>query len=261
MRYLALLILLLPATPTWAQTSVTPTPMMTVGEVEQVPMAAHGDAFYLTERRTMLYRSADSTRPSGHLSFRSDVTWLNEKGRWAHVRTSDGREGYVDTSAVSNVWVRISKQHKRLYLYHGSELTRTFAADFGYNPAADKQKRGSSIDPDAWRTPEGAFTVVRLHPTSLFYRAFVLNYPTTEDAMRGLAEGLISQSEHDAISRAEVNHDEPPMHTALGGMIEIHGRGSGRGGNWTQGCVALTDAAMDFLWTRVRPGTPVLIEP
>ena len=262
MRYLAPLILLLLTTSANAQTSTSPTaPMLTVGEVEQAPVATYGDAFYLTERRTTLYRKPDSTQPTGYLPFRADVTWLGQDGRWAHVRTEKGREGYVDASGVSNVWVRVSKQHKRLYLYHGAELTRTFAADFGYNPAADKQKRGSSIDPDAWRTPEGAFTVVRLHPTSQFYRAFVLNYPTTEDAMRGLAEGLISQSEHDAIALAEANHAEPPMHTALGGLIEIHGRGSGRGDNWTQGCVALTDAAMDYLWTRVRPGTPVLIEP
>ncbi len=260
MRYLSPLILLLLPTFASAQTSVAP-PMLKVGNVEQAPSASLGDAFYLTERRTTLYRDPDSTRPTGFLPFRSDVTWLAQEGGWAHVRATDGSEGYVAASAMSNVWVRISKQHKRLYLYQGAELVRTFPADFGYNPAADKQKRGSSIDPDAWRTPEGAFTVVRLHPTSTFYRAFVLNYPTTEDAMRGLAEGLISKSEHDAIARAEANHNEPPMHTALGGMIEIHGRGSGRGGNWTQGCVALTDAAMDYLWTRIRPGTPVLIEP
>ncbi len=261
MRYLAPLILLAFTSPLWGQTSATPVPILTVGEVEQAPAAALGDAFYLTERRTTFYRNADSTLPIGYLPFRADVTWLGQQGRWAQVRTDEGREGYVDASAVSNVWIRVSKQHKRLYFYQGSELMRTFTADFGYNPSADKRIRGSSIDPDAWRTPEGAFTVVRLHPTSTFYRAFVLNYPTTEDAMRGLADGLISQREHDAIARAEVNHGEPPMHTALGGMIEIHGRGSGRGGNWTQGCVALTDAAMDFLWTRVRPGTPVLIEP
>ncbi len=50
------------------------------------------------------------------------------------------------------------------------------------------------------------------------------------------------------------------MHTALGGMIEIHGDGTGVSNNWTQGCVAIHNTHIDKLWAWVEVGTPVIIE-
>ena len=51
------------------------------------------------------------------------------------------------------------------------------------------------------------------------------------------------------------------MNTRLGGLIEIHGSGSGRQRAWTRGCVALRNVHMDELWEIVGVGTPVVIEP
>jgi lipoprotein-anchoring transpeptidase ErfK/SrfK len=56
----------------------------------------------------------------------------------------------------------------------------------------------------------------------------------------------------------------PPQHTPLGGYIGIHGVGSGdpevhRAYNWTNGCVALTNAQIDILAEWARAGTPVEI--
>jgi L,D-peptidoglycan transpeptidase YkuD (ErfK/YbiS/YcfS/YnhG family) len=50
------------------------------------------------------------------------------------------------------------------------------------------------------------------------------------------------------------------MDTDLGGWIEIHGDGTGDATAWTQGCVAIRNAAMDVIWDHVRVGTPVLVE-
>jgi hypothetical protein len=71
----------------------------------------------------------------------------------------------------------------------------------------------------------------------------MLDYPNSEDWTRfkqARQEGRI------------------PGRSAIGGLIEIHGHG-GRGDDWTNGCVALTNAEMDFLASRVRTGTPVTI--
>ena len=121
-------------------------------------------------------------------------------------------------------------------------------------------QRGSSINPDHWRTPEGTFFVVKKNPYSRFYKALVVNYPTAEDARRGYKQGLISKGQHDAIVRAENNFNMPPMTTPLGGMIEIHGDGTGAGSNWTQGCVAVHNTHIDKLWAWVDVGTPIIIE-
>lgn len=223
-------------------------------------MAEDLPIYYAVRRQATVYTAPDSGRVYLTLRFREPVNVLEEKGGWSHIRTQDGARGYVASSALSNVWIRVSKSNKSLYVYRGTELVQKVAADFSYNAFADKERRGSSTNPDDWRTPEGVFFVVNKNPNSKFYKAFVLNYPTAEDAERGRSQGLISQSEYAAIVRAEQEFTMPPMHTALGGMIEIHGKGSGIGSNWTQGCVAIHDNHMDQLWRLVEVGTPVLIE-
>jgi hypothetical protein len=89
----------------------------------------------------------------------------------------------------------------------------------------------------------------------------VLNYPTVEDADRGLKEGIISVAEHRQIAGAAEAHRPPPMGTALGGFIEIHGRGTGARTSWTRGCVAIPDTDIDRLWDIVKVGTPVVVDP
>jgi murein L,D-transpeptidase YafK len=176
------------------------------------------------------------------------------------VRTDAGRTGYVPTSALSSVWLRVSKAEGRLYVYNGPHLVETYTVDIGYNTYADKVRRGSPDQRDHWRTPEGPFYVVSKRSQSEFYKALVLNYPTTADAERGLKQDLISQSEYEAIVRAQKRAQMPPMNTELGGWIEIHGEGTGGQRNWTQGCVAVENPVIDALWTVVDVGTPVLIE-
>jgi len=44
----------------------------------------------------------------------------------------------------------------------------------------------------------------------------------------------------------------------LAGIIEIHG-GGGRGFDWTDGCVALTDSEMEYVFKIAKVGTPVAI--
>ncbi len=207
-----------------------------------------------------LYNRSDSTAPVRRLSVRTPLHRLGCEENWCRVRTDDGQTGYVPASALSSVWLRISKSEERLYVYRGPQLVQTYEIDIGYNTSADKVQRGSPDQRDHWRTPEGPFYVVDKKPQSEFYKALVLNYPTTADAERGLKQGLISRSEYEAIVQAQEQAQMPPMNTELGGWIEIHGEGTGGATNWTQGCVAVENQVMNALWTRVGVGTPVLIE-
>ena len=215
---------------------------------------------YVVKKQATVYTEPDGNRPYVRLGFREPIYVLSSEDGWSRVRTQDGAHGYVESSALSNVWIRVSKRRKMLYLYQGMELIMQVPADFGYNAYADKVQRGSRSNPDHWRTPEGTFFVVKKNPYSKFYKALVLNYPTAEDAKRGLRHGLISKAQHDAIVRAENAFTMPPMYTPLGGMIEIHGDGTGASSNWTQGCVAIHNTHIDKLWGWVNVGTPVIIE-
>ncbi len=218
------------------------------------------DLYYSVERPAMVYRSPDSSKTYFELKFREPVKLLEKDGWWSKIKTEDGSVGYVNSSAISNVWIRISKRKKSVYVYRGTELIKRYVADFGNNVVSDKIQRGDLRSPDDWRTPEGTFFVVSKNPSSKFYKALVLNYPTAEDARRGFRQGLISQQEYQAIVKAEESASMPPMNTMLGGWIEIHGDGTGGGTNWTQGCIAIENEKMDELWPIVKVGTPVLTE-
>jgi L,D-transpeptidase catalytic domain len=215
---------------------------------------------YTTERSSILYMDSDSTRPYLHLRFREPLIVREEVGRFARVRTMDGAHGLIEKERISNVWIRISKKSQTVFVYRGATLVERLPADLGYNFFSDKQKRGSSADPDHWRTPEGEFFIVSKNSASAYYKALVLNYPNAEDAERGLRDGLISEDEFEQIVEAENRFTIPPMGTDLGGFIEIHGEGTGRRSNWTQGCIAVQNEQIDRLWSMVQVGTPVLIE-
>lgn len=223
-------------------------------------LAVDAPMFYSVERSGTLYRTADKSQPYLSLRFQEPLSLIRNDGAWSYVETADGGRGYVASESISNVWIRVSKKSRTVYVYRGSELVEEIPADLAYNFFSDKEKQGSALNPDHWRTPVGKFFIVARNPASTYHRAFVLNYPSAEDAQRGLEDGLITQSQYAAIVKAEEKVVPPPMNTALGGLIEIHGRGTGTRTSWTQGCIAIPDADIDKLWQYVRVGTPVLIE-
>ena len=238
-------------------------PLLSGGDsaAQSGPSAPDDSAVHYTiGRGTVLYSTSDSTRPYLELGMREPVWVIENRGRWARVRTRDGAHGLLKASEISNVWIRISKSKQTVFVYRGDLLVARIPADLGHNFFADKEKRGNENEPDHWRTPEGVFHVVSKNPQSQFHKAFVLNYPNVEDAERGLRARLISDTDYQSIVAANRSFAVPPMGTPLGGWIEVHGRGTGQRSNWTQGCVAIPDTDMDRLWDSIHVGTPVVIE-
>ena len=224
------------------------------------PAMTADNLHYVAARGVTMYRDEALQQRYIRLRFREPVVLLSSTGDVHRVYMQDGAKGYVKADDISNLWILVSKRKKQLYLYQGQRLLMRFNADFGFNVYSDKVKRGSEGERDHWRTPEGVFYVVNRNPRSQYYKAFLLNYPNAEDAERGLGSGLINQGEHDAIMEAERRNTTPPMNTLLGGMIEIHGEGTGLSTNWTQGCVAIRNEDIDRLWDIVQVGTPVVIQ-
>ncbi len=238
----------------------TAAPEATASSRQRSGVSRKPSLFYVADGATTLHNLPNSDSPVARLPMRTPVTRLGCTGKRCRVRTDGGDVGYVSAGALSNVWIRVSKIERHVYVYRGDELVYTFDADMAYNSFADKKRNGGKGRRDHWRTPEGTFYVVHKNPESKFYKALVLNYPKVEDARRGLETGLISRSQYQAIKRAQEELRMPPMNTDLGGWIEIHGDGTGSATTWTQGCVAVRNRAMDVLWEQVRVGTPVLIE-
>ena len=147
----------------------------------------------------------------------------------------------------------VKKAERRLFLYDGNKLVKTYRIGLGLSPKGDKVRQGDR------RTPEGDFYIFTRNDKSAFYLSLGVSYPNAPHADRGLRDGLISKSQHDAIMRALKLKRTPPQNTGLGGDIYIHGRGAGS--DWTWGCVALEDTDIRELFDTVTVGTPVAILP
>jgi len=134
--------------------------------------------------------------------------------------------------------VIIDKSAHKTYLVGSGKLVHTYYCELGYNSAHSKLFAGDGA------TPEGKYKVTSVKARgSKYYKALLINYPNDPDKRRfreNKRKGIIS------------------AHARIGGLIEIHGDG-GRGEDWTEGCVALTNGDMDHLMRYVTMGTPVTI--
>lgn len=156
-------------------------------------------------------------------------------------------------SPIASPRILIKKAERKLFLYSGSTLVRTYRIGLGLSPLGDKVRQGDR------RTPEGDFYIFTKNDQSAFYLSLGISYPNAAHAERGLRDKLITKSQFDAIMQALGAHKTPPQNTKLGGDIYIHGNGAGS--DWTWGCVALENEDIRELFNAVAVGTPVTIKP
>lgn len=142
-------------------------------------------------------------------------------------------------------------KEQRSLTYTDGKITREFPIRLGFTPTGPKLKQGDG------KTPEGVYFITHKNPNSSFHLSLGISYPNRDDAREGLRTKLISRAEYAAIEKAIRLHRTPPQNTRLGGAIYIHGGGTQR--DWTWGCIALSDADMDFLFEHVAAGDKVTI--
>jgi L,D-peptidoglycan transpeptidase YkuD (ErfK/YbiS/YcfS/YnhG family) len=133
----------------------------------------------------------------------------------------------------------VDKFAGKCYLYQNGVRKAEYDAELGKSWIGDKRQRGDNT------TPEGIYHITKKLEggATKYYKALMINYPNDDDKKRF----------NEAVKSGAL-----PASARIGGLIEIHGHG-GKGDDWTEGCVALTDADMDKLYKLVRVGTPVTI--
>lgn len=127
------------------------------------------------------------------------------------------------------------KDDRRMRLFHHGQVLKDVPIQLGFAPVGHKQRRGDG------RTPEGHYIIDRRNPNSAFHLSLGISYPDVNDSLVAAEAG-----------------DDP------GGDIFIHGRGPnhrGARGDWTAGCIAVTDRQMERIYAMVRTGTPITILP
>ncbi|HEV2044173.1 MAG TPA: L,D-transpeptidase family protein [Sphingomicrobium sp.] len=134
--------------------------------------------------------------------------------------------------------ILVDKSDRRLLAYRGGILIREFRVALGRGGLGPKRRQGDG------RVPEGEYLITFHNAASAFHRSLRIGYPTDEQLA--------------AAQQAGIN---------LGGDIMIHGLPNGMGKigsrhvrrDWTEGCIAVTNKEMDWLFETVPDNTPVEI--
>lgn len=155
----------------------------------------------------------------------------------------------------------INRIDYKLHLYIDTILIKTYNIALGGNPKYSKQTREDRY------TPVGDYFICSKKNTTGLGKVLILNYPSLEDAVRGLRDGLISEKEFQLIQESYYKKECPPMDTKLGGYVKIHGNGKFDFilrnlpfvFNWTDGSIAVNNSEIEELYETCPIGTPVYI--
>ncbi len=137
----------------------------------------------------------------------------------------------------------VYKSKRKMYAYKNGKLVEEFRISLGANGGANG---GNKVKAGDYRTPEGTYSIVRKKCDNRLYKSLMISYPDEADKARARAKGV-----------------------SPGGYITIHGQpkwnADGRGDNftlsrdWTEGCMAVPNLAMDKLWKAVENGVKIEI--
>lgn len=133
----------------------------------------------------------------------------------------------------------VDKSERMLVVYYQGRPIKAYRGlQFGDVPAGHKRFQGDE------RTPEGVYTINRRNPQSRFHLSLGISYPNNSDLAFAERYGR-----------------------SAGGDIFIHGQPNGLAtdlrmrGDWTDGCIALSNAEIAELWQIVPDGTRIEIRP
>ena len=129
--------------------------------------------------------------------------------------------------------VVVNKARREMLLLSGESVLRSYRIALGASPIGHKEREGDG------RTPEGIYHIDWRNPRSRYHLSLHISYPNDTDCARA----------------GEAGHDP-------GGDVMIHGQpndGRRPEGDWTQGCIAVTDPEIEEIWNLVPDGTAVEI--
>lgn len=163
--------------------------------------------------------------------------------------------------AQSKIALVVWKQEFKLGVYQNGQLVKKPNGEdacikiaLGGDPYGDKRKRGDE------KTPEGLFRITHKNPNSSYHLSLGINYPTKAHAELAYNEKRIDLATKNKIVTADKPGKIAYRSSALGGDIFIHGGGDFPD-YWTDGCMAMSNENMDWIFKIIAAETPVYIVP
>jgi murein L,D-transpeptidase YafK len=134
----------------------------------------------------------------------------------------------------------VEKGQRKMTIFSKGHPVKTYSVSLGSEPTGAKKFEGDM------RTPEGEYIIDSKNANSYFFRNLGISYPNSTDLKLAKSIGR-----------------------SPGGDIKIHGMQSKyafigkfqRLSDWTNGCIALTNAEIEDLFNHVPIGTPITIKP
>ena len=138
--------------------------------------------------------------------------------------------------------VIVIKSERVLQVMKNGKRLETYRIALGRNPEGHKTRQGDR------KTPEGNYILDWRNPQSKYHLSIHISYPNASDIRNARTRGV-----------------------SPGGDIMIHGQPPERRwlrrfqrllcGDWTDGCIAVTNREMEEIWRSVPDGTPMEIRP
>ena len=131
--------------------------------------------------------------------------------------------------------IRVFKSSRKMILYHDEQELKRYDIALGFAPVGHKEAQGDG------KTPRGRYIIDRKNPYSQFHLSLGISYPNKWDRSQARQRGV-----------------------SPGGDIMIHGQPNSlkRGtldGDWTAGCIAVSNSEIREIFASVEVGTPITI--
>nr|WP_159063780.1 L,D-transpeptidase family protein [Thaumasiovibrio occultus] len=146
----------------------------------------------------------------------------------------------LSVQAVLIESLAVYKDERELHVIANGESVRVIPIQLGFDPDGPKRWQGDG------RTPEGIYRISARNPASQYHLSLRVDYPNFSDLQ--FAE------------RYELNP---------GGDIFLHGLpnqpnrplGDYQESDWTEGCIAMSNEDIQYLYKHVQLQTPIVINP
>jgi murein L,D-transpeptidase YafK len=136
--------------------------------------------------------------------------------------------------------VLVKKSERKLYLMKDGKVFKDYQISLGKVPQGAKLFEGDN------RTPEGDYVLDWRNGDSIYYKSIHISYPNEEDL--AFARVVGSYAGGDIMIHGIPDELEYPEWV----YVEF---------DWTDGCIAVSNEAMDEIWNSVEEGTPIRILP
>jgi murein L,D-transpeptidase YafK len=132
----------------------------------------------------------------------------------------------------------VDKSRHWMSVYRDGRLIREFRVALGRGGQAPKQRQGDG------KVPEGMYRITAHNPNSPYHRSLRIGYPSAQQVAAARKLGINPGGDIMIHGLPNDVHGIGSRHTAL---------------DWTDGCIAVTNREIEWLYRAVPNGTPIRI--